>query len=430
MTSRMVRTHLALRPSPLWAGMMRAAALCLILFAAGTAPAAEGASWTGYLSAGWDRVAGWFSSEDEPGIPAEQDDALPEHLAKGWRKLTGSLTGALDLRDEQETLPESSWFGADKRSNAKKIDALLDQALEILIQGQAGEIRLQAMAVREEIPALRREADKLRNERITAPETSSLPWVRTRKKIDERLSELDQEIARKNAELDAINERLAEALRGLGLDLDQTQIDVLLSSVTGDDLLQNVVVFSNVKTVVEKLEALSRSDQNDLEINRRYTGMYLVLNDLLIHTQEELARKIDGVYKPRLTGIIQEAEALRREAQSRSAQRAVYSEAQRKSFAQNAESNAMTARVGRLYVELLDSQRRNVMDNLKDLRRNRDLAENTYRTVRSSGDLRNLIRSGLALYDSIHALSMPKLQPFENEAIRREFEEINKRLRR
>jgi len=89
----------------------------------------------------------------------------------------------------------------------------------------------------------------------------------------------------------------------------------------------------------------------------------------------------------------------------------------------------MTLRVAELYTRLLDSQRKGILDNLADLRRNRDLAENTYRTVRSSGDLRNLIRSGLELFDSIHALAMPEILPFENEAIRREFEEINKRLR-
>ena len=199
--------------------------------------------------------------------------------------------------------------------------------------------------------------------------------------------------------------------------------------MTGDDLLQNAVVFANVRVVVEKLAELSREDRDNLEVNRRYSGLYLVLNDLLIHTREELVRKIDGEYKPRLGEIGKEAEALRREALAKASQTG-YSDAQKKSFALNAESNAMTLRVAELYMQLLDSQRKGILDNLADLRRNRDLAENTYRTVRSSGDLRNLIRSGLELFDSIHALAMPEILPFENEAIRREFEEINKRLKR
>ena len=360
---------------------------------------------------------------------AASEDSLPSYLVEKWGSLTGTLSDALSLRDKQETLPASSWFGADRTSNARKIDELLDRALEILVQGQAGDLRRQALELRTEIPKLRLEADGLRNRRISAPESSRLPWVRTRAKIDERLSELNGEIADRERALSAVDAQLAEALRALGLQLDDRQIDVLLSSVTGDDLLQNAVVFANVRVVVEKLAELSREDRDNLEVNRRYSGLYLVLNDLLIHTREELVRKIDGEYKPRLGEIGKEAEALRREALAKASQTG-YSDAQKKSFALNAESNAMTLRVAELYMQLLDSQRKGILDNLADLRRNRDLAENTYRTVRSSGDLRNLIRSGLELFDSIHALAMPEILPFENEAIRREFEEINKRLKR
>ena len=359
---------------------------------------------------------------------AASEDSLPSYLVEKWGSLTETLSDALSLRDKQETLPASSWFGADRTSNARKIDELLDRALEILAQGRAGDLRRQALELRAEIPKLRLEADGLRNQRISAPESSRLPWVRTRAKIDERLSELEGEIADRERALSAVNAQLAEALRGLGLQLDDRQIDILLSSVTGDDLLQNAVVFSNVRAMVEKLAELSREDRDNLEINRRYSGLYLVLNDLLIHTQEELVRRIDGEYKPRLGEIGKEAEALRREALAKASQTG-YSDAQKKSFALNAESNAMTLRVAELYTRLLDSQRKGILDNLADLRRSRDLAENTYRTVRSSGDLRNLIRSGLELFDSIHALAMPEILPFENEAIRREFEEINKRLR-
>lgn len=360
---------------------------------------------------------------------AASEDSLPSYLVEKWGSLTGTLSDALSLRDRQETLPASAWFGADRTSNARKIDELLDRALEILVQGQTGDLRRQALELRTEIPKLRLEADGLRNRRISAPESSRLPWVRTRAKIDERLSELNGEIADRERALSAVDAQLAEALRALGLQLDDRQIDVLLSSVTGDDLLQNAVVFANVRVVVEKLAELSREDRDNLEVNRRYSGLYLVLNDLLIHTREELVRKIDGEYKPRLGEIGKEAEALRREALAKASQTG-YSDAQKKSFALNAESNAMTLRVAELYMQLLDSQRKGILDNLADLRRNRDLAENTYRTVRSSGDLRNLIRSGLELFDSIHALAMPEILPFENEAIRREFEEINKRLKR
>jgi hypothetical protein len=339
------------------------------------------------------------------------------------------LIETLNLQDKQEGLPLSSYFGEDKSSNAKKINALLNKAVEILLQGDANDLRRQAIILRTEIPALRLEIDELRNKRISAPETSKFPWIMTRPKIDERVQELNAEIENKTQTMAEIDKKIALALREMGLDLDDTQIDVLLTSVTGDDLFQNTVIFANVKRVVEKLAELCREDNDNLEINRRYTGMYLVLNDLLIVTQEGLAEKIDTHYKPQLAAIRTEAEGLRADALRRS-QQTQYSEAQRRSFATNAQANGMTIRAAALYAELLEGQRKSVTATLSDLRRNRDLAENTYKTVRSTSDLRNLIRSGLDLFDSIQNLSMPKLQPFENNTIRKEFEAINKRLKR
>ncbi|MDR1378367.1 MAG: hypothetical protein LBJ36_04885 [Synergistaceae bacterium] len=355
---------------------------------------------------------------------------LPASLASSWERLSSTLTDALNLQDKQETLPESSYFGADKISNTKKINALLDKVVEILVQGDASDLRRQAIALRETgLPALRREVDDLRNKRISAPETSKVPWVKTRSQIEARIAELDVEIKEKERLAMDIDSKIAEALRNMGLDLDDKQIDILLTSVTGDDLFQNTVVFANVKHVVEKLAELSREDRDNLEISRRYIGMYLVLNDVLIATQEGLIEKINMDYKPRLAELKAEAEKLRAEALGR-AKQGQYSKTQKEAFEVNAKANAMTARVAELYAELLEGQRKNFKVTLMDLQRNRDVAESTYKTVRSTGDLRNLIRAGLDLFDSIHPLSMPQLQSFENEAIRKEFEEINKRLRK
>ncbi|MBQ8691750.1 MAG: hypothetical protein IJ520_01235 [Synergistaceae bacterium] len=384
------------------------------------------------VSSGWDAVTGVFTGstpEQEIQNASNDQGKLPEYISDEWDKLTNNLLKALDLKDENETLPESAWFGKDKNSNNKRINKLLDIAVKILMQGNPIDLRKQAAELRAKGADLRAEADKLRNKRITAPEKSKMPWGDTRSSIDKNLAELEQSIKDNENALKQLDESLAGAMREIGLELTQEQIDVLLSSVTGDDLLQNTVIFANVKKVVEKLADLSKGDNNNLDINRRYTGMYLVLNDLLIYTQSGLVQKIDKDYRPRLEKIITEADAVRRDALSKSRSKN-YNDAQRSTFKLNAEANEMTIKVARLYIELLKTQRTSINNNLKDLIKNRDVAESTYRTVKSSGDLRNLIHSGLELFDSIHSLSMPELQPFESDAMRREFEEINKRLKK
>ena len=360
---------------------------------------------------------------------ATSASAASDGIQKSWGKLTSTLTEALDLRDKHEVLPKSAYFGADKSSNAKKINALLAQCVEILLQGEAVDLRKQAIDLRVEIPALQLKLYDLRNKAVSAPESSWLPWVKTHAAMEENIAKLEKEIQEKEKKLADANGKAALALREMGIDLDDRQIDILLTSVTGDDLFQNSVIFANVKHVVEKLAELSREDRGNLEIARRYAGMYLVLNDLLIVTQEELVKKVDAEYKPRLSTVRDEAEKLRKEALERAAQ-PQYTEGQKNTFRVNAEANAMTIRVAGLYAELLENQRKSVMTTLANLHRNRDVAENTYKTIRSTGDLRSLIQSGLELFDSIQSLTMPQIQTLEYEAIRKEFEEINKRLKK
>ena len=386
-------------------------------------------SWTGYFGAYWDYFFG--TNDGETQDSGTKQEILPENIAKNWDKLTNSLNNALELRDKQDTLPNSAWFGEDKRSNAGKINKLLDSALSILINGEAGQMRHEASELRVKIAKLRVELDSLRNKKITAPDSNYyvLFWRMTKEKAEKRIAEIEHEIKSSEESLAVINEKLAESLKNIGLDLDASQVEILMNSVTGDDLLQNAIVFDNVKKIVVKLEELAQNDSNSLDITRRYSGLYLVLNDLLIYTQEELINKIDSSYKPNLSAIIKEADSLQRDAKNKSRNNS-YTPVQRESFIKNAESNALTVRVANLYVKLLDQQKNATLESIKSLKLNRDLAENTYKTVKSSGELRGLIHSGLSLFDTINALKMPELKIFESGAMRLEFEEINRRLKK
>ena len=407
------------------------ASLVLVLVLCGGAYASD---WTSYFHIDFDKVGGYISGlfgKDKKDNNA-QDEILPQHLASDWDSLTEKLTDALKLRDKNDSLPKSSWipFKEDQKSNAKKINALLDAAMKILVNGEAGDMRREAGELREKLSAQRIELDELRNKRINAPESSYAFWRMTKDKADKKINELENEIKNGEQRLKDINENLASALKNIGLELDGKQTEILLNSVTGDDLLKNTIIFSNVKSIVTKLEALSQNETNSLEITRRYTGMYLVLNDLLIHTQEELVKKIDGEYKPKLNLIAAEAQTLRKDALARSTRKA-YTPEQRKSFQANAKSNEMTIQVANLYGDLLNSQRESTIKAIKNLKLNRDLAENTYRTVRSSGELKGLIHSGLSLFDALDSgLAMPELKIFESEVMRLEFEEINRRLKK
>ncbi|GHV45600.1 hypothetical protein FACS1894204_05150 [Synergistales bacterium] len=330
--------------------------------------------------------------------------------------------------ERRESLPEAAYFREDKVSNAKKLNSIRSEMMEILLQDDAIALYKESKVIRAKIPALQVERDALRNNLISARDSSWLPWEKTRGKIEERLALLDKEIADARARELTLRGEIALSLRDMGIGLDEAQIDTLLSSSMDDDLIQNAAVFTNVKKIVEKLGELSGNSSDSISITLRYAGMYLALNDLLIYTQKELVRKIDSDYKPRVAVISREAAALREEA-LRGASDRKFTDQQRSAFDANARANATTISAAVVYTKFLDSQRRNSLRSLENLERNFALAANTHKTVKNASDLQGVIRSGLALFDSLQSLTMPDIQPFENEAIKREFEEISRRLK-
>ena len=227
-------------------------------------------SWTTYFSLTWDAVTGWFTS-DETETAEPSPDVLPPHIASEWNELTDTLGRTLELRDKQDTLPNVSLFGEDKNSNHKKINELLDRAVSMLTNGEAGDVRRQSDELRERIRTQRIELDELRNKRITAPEKSSMLmfWKLTKDKADRKIYELEESIRQNESALTEVNSKLTNALRDVGLELEDSQIDILMNSATGDDLMQNTIIFSNVKSIVAKLEELAQNDTNSIEITRR-----------------------------------------------------------------------------------------------------------------------------------------------------------------
>jgi len=96
----------------------------------------------------------------------------------------------------------------------------------------------------------------------------------------------DSEIAAGETHIEYLQQKIVETrqefaaeLRGLGLDISDEQLEFLLSTVVGDDVIAMSVAFDNVKVVTLQLEQLLVESGEDLtteygqwKIPRRYTG--------------------------------------------------------------------------------------------------------------------------------------------------------------
>jgi polyhydroxyalkanoate synthesis regulator phasin len=390
-----------------------AAAFVLLAHSAGATETPWWARTRAAAEQAWERALQWIG--DDPGEQAR--------LAAIWDDLVPKLDETLAEVETARTLPESSWFGRDRRSAQNEIDALLDEAVEILSRSPTAEVRGRIRALESRIEALRHEIDEYRLKKVAAPRDSL--WRRTMDEYDRAIADNEARIEALEAELEREKAAFAAALRGMGLEIDARELDVLLASVVGDDLVRMAVVFDNVKQVTAQLERLMAESGERMETARRYYGMYTVLLRILAHMHETALEQIRHTYLPRIDAIVSRTRNLERETRALLRR----SPGDRALLEANLQAQALTLEAARQYRGYLQDQARELEARLQGLRKDLEVAQNTYETVKVSGELLGLMRASRRSLEALSRLEMPQLQGFRNRELREEFRRLTEQLR-
>jgi hypothetical protein len=283
--------------------------------------------------------------------------------------------------------------------------------------------RREIRALEQQIADARTEIDAFRKARVAAPEKSLVE--RTVSDYDERIGEREQTIARARQELNRIKQRFADELRAMGLDLSDEQLEFLLSTVVGDNIVDLGIVFDNVKAITAQLEELMRESGEDLDAARRYYGMYLVLLRALNQMHLDVEQAIDQRYVPEINDIAERARALSQETKAlkrKHPEKAGILDA-------NLEAQQLTVEAADVYRRYLKDQGAQVAAARAALQEDIATAWNTYETVRVSGELVDLIQSSQQLLDGLLSRQVPALRPFGNLEMQRELSKLTEQLR-
>ncbi len=356
--------------------------------------------------------------EDAKGLTAED-----QGFGKVWKDLFPTLDQTLILEERQAELPESAWFGPDQASNQSKIDGLLDDAVEILSTSPVQRFRDRIRTLQAEIERARADIAGYRQRRVSAPVDSAVQ--RTVADYDRLIAEREAEIRRLGVELQAVKGEFAAAVRSLGVELTDAQVEFLLSTVVGDNMVDLGVLFDNVKSVTAQLEQLVSESGEDLASARRYYGMYVVLLRALYRMHVQIEESIGEQYLPQIDGIIARTQSLMAETRRLQKQ----SPGKLELLAANLEAQQLTLEAAAVYRQYLSEQAEQVRRARAELDKDIAAAWNTFETVRVSGELVGLVRSSQRLLEGLMSRQVPVLRPFENLELRREIEKLTEQLR-
>ena len=342
-----------------------------------------------------------------------------------WKRIIPELEEIRRLEDRHDSLPRFSLFGADRGNNREKIDEILEDTAEILGISPASDLRGEILSLEEENSVSRERIADLKEKRISAPDNAI--FGDTVPKIDDQIDRLMVAISEREAEIDDKRQLFADQVRSMGLDLSLDQVDFLLSTVVGDEVIDIAIAFYNVKRITRDLERLTSESLEDIEIARRYYGMYTVLLQSMDALYEASLHSIDDRYLIEIGGIVARTQELMTQTGiliSRA------DENHRSALQGNIRAQEFTLEAATMYQKYLEQQRSGLREAKRKLQRNLDVAKNTYETVKISGDLLQVMRTSGDLFELLFNLHVPELRPFENIEMRREFEKLTIQLRR
>lgn len=349
-------------------------------------------------------------------------------FAKIWNKALPKLEKSLEVFDRSKDLPDSSFFGEDKQSNRKKYEELLDSIFTILTGSELNNVRQEYNFLQIKIEQAGDEIELLLKDRITAPEKSWNPVKKTRGKIDGKIADLREEIKNNTARKEELKAAISRSLAELGVDAGGSRLDVLLSSVSGDDIIHLMLAADTIKKINLQIVKLIEEGQGTVQAARKYTGVHMVLTDLYLQANLNALGRIGREYIPRLEEIIKNARRLGSEAKQMLAATG-RDDKNRLVLEANVGANERTVMTAELYRKYLRGQENALRGAAEKLKKDYFVAKNTYDTVKTGTDLISLIQISMTTLDGIFGFVVPDLSLAYDQELIKEFERITDRIK-
>ena len=369
-----------------------------------------------------------------PADPRAADPAF-EQARRLMQAVEAILQDTARNRSEARKLPSRDeflippLFSETREDRDRKIKDLIEAALGIVTNVPVVDLQKRIEERRRSIRELEEQIVRMRERQLTAPKDALLPGILTDTfdSLQARIEDHGKRIEANRGEIRSTKKEIIDALGQAGVKMSEAQIDMLLDSVLSGDLVRLVAVFNSAKAIDAQLGRLMQQSGENIGAARRYFAMHASLFALLVHAQTSLIDKIDNQYLPRLDAIAKDVAAARTKTEE--LLRAENRPDQARILQANRESQRLAEEAARGYRRFLMQQREQIAAARKRSTHDLRIADNTFETVEASFQLRTLMRDSAASFEAIQRLEAPAFdQIFKNEELRREFENLTRRL--
>jgi hypothetical protein len=366
--------------------------------------------------------------------PIRADDG-----AATWRHLKDKVDAIRQIEEQLPSLPDGAIFSEDKSDARAQIRDLMREAFAILRTSAASGTLDEYRRLEAEMSQQRSIAADARLAKLGAPQqgegaigsTVDKAWSyvagpQTKTDYDAQIADAEARVEQATQQQEKLKAEFVRQLADIGVDVPAASAEALLASVATDEYVSLASAYANIKDLVAALEESTAQSNENLEVARRYYGIYTVLLKILVAMQQDAESAISDQYLPQLARISDETAGLMDDA--RRQLRKLDTADHRRVLEANIEAQTLILQAAELYRQHLQQQLRAIQVARRETDVAVAVAENTEKTVALTADIAMLMREGIDKLDAVLSIKPPPLKPFESVELKGAFEELSRRL--
>ncbi len=348
-----------------------------------------------------------------------------QRLDNIWSALLSKLKEGASYAEKLNSAPESAWFANDKEDVQDDIDKVLEDIIQTLTGDDLLLYKNKIFSLKEKIHKNKSDILTCRENKIGAPVNSTL--YTTKSDYDTKIEKAKIEIKIYENNIRVIKDNLKKNFAEIGVNLTSVQIDILLTRVDGDDIIQMSLIMDVLKHITNQIMQLMKESNEELSQAKKYYGMHLVSLELVVYIQQKYIDKVEKIYIPKIDTIMGTAKKMITKtnhlmfSEKESRRKAIYEK--------NIEAQKLTYKVAKLYKHDLIKSKENMANAQKISKDNLVLSKNIYATVLLSADLYALVSESQNMFEEVSKIQVPDIVPFENIQIQKKYKELTGLLR-
>ena len=352
--------------------------------------------------------------------PKTQKEIEEEQFAETWDSVFSKYRDGTELLEKRLSAPNSAWFESSKKDYKEKIDGVINDILGVLTSQNLLEYKEEIKDKKNEIKKLKSRILYYREKRIGAPKESMI--YTTKDGFNAKIKDRKDEIAILENDIRIVKKNLEKSFLETGIELNSQQLDVLLSRVDGDDIIQMSVVMKVLNKITEQILKLMKESGEELSEAKRYYGMHLISWQLVHYIQQKYIERVNSEYIPKIDSIIKKTNSMMSKTSALIDREK--EEEKRLIYQKNFEIQKETQYVAIEYRKQLQNAQQEMRKAQNMTKSNIRLSQNIYNTVSLSSELYSVISQSQKMFNKIAKIQMPKIIPFENIQIRKKYQEI------